>query len=97
MIVRDIKREHLEAYEARRSETVKPGTVDQEIGAAKAVINLAFENDLVSEAIMGHSDGNSMSKRYDDVSDRDKLDAVNKLETYRNDFSKVLAKPLVLG
>ena len=44
-----------------------------------------------------HSDGNSMRKRYDDVSGRDKLDAVNKLEAYRNDISKVLDKKLVLG
>ena len=39
--------------------------------------------DHVSEAIMGHSDGNSMSKRYDDISDQDRLDAVSKLEAYR--------------
>ena len=48
MIVKEIKREHLENYKARRSEAVKPATVDQEIGAAKSVINLAFENDLVT-------------------------------------------------
>ena len=43
-----IKRERLEQYKATRSETVKPAPVDQEIGAAKAVINLAFENDMVA-------------------------------------------------
>ena len=49
-------------------------------------------SDHVSETITGHSDDNSMSKRYDEVSDRDKLDAVNKLEAYRNDIPKVLDK-----
>ena len=45
---------------------------------------------------MGHSDGNDMSKRYDDVSDQDKLEAVNQLEEYhgnvRQTFSKTLNK-----
>ena len=39
--------------------------------------------DHVSEAIMGHSDGNSMSKRYDEVTDQDRLEAVVKLLAYR--------------
>jgi integrase len=46
MIVKDIRREHLENYKAMRD--AKPATVDQEIGAAKSVVNLAFDNDLVS-------------------------------------------------
>lgn len=48
MKVKDIKREHIERYKAMRSETARPATIDQEIGAAKAIINLAFENDLVT-------------------------------------------------
>jgi integrase len=39
--------------------------------------------DHVSEAIMGHSEGNSMSKRYDEVTDQDRLEAIAKLAAYR--------------
>ena len=39
--------------------------------------------DNVSEAVMAQSDDNSMSKRYDNVTDRERIDAVNTLEEYR--------------
>ena len=31
---------------------------------------------------MGHPEGNSMSKRYDEVTDQDRLDAIGRLEAY---------------
>ena len=48
-------------------------------------------SDNVSEAIMGHSDGNSMSKRYDDISDQDRLDAVDRLESYRESVRQTVS------
>ncbi len=33
---------------------------------------------------MAHSDGNSMSKRYDEVAGQDRLEGIAKLEAYRN-------------
>ena len=36
MLVKEIKREHLENCKAKRSEKAKPATVNKEIGAAKA-------------------------------------------------------------
>jgi integrase len=46
--------------------------------------------DHVSEAIMGHSDGNSMSKRYDEVTDQDRLEAIARLEAHRNDVRQTV-------
>jgi len=47
-IVSDIKPADLENYQARRKRQGKADqTIDQEIGAAKAMINKAFDNDLV--------------------------------------------------
>ena len=48
-IVRDIKPEALEEYQAKRKGLgLSDSYVDQEIGAARGMINKAFDNDLVS-------------------------------------------------
>jgi integrase len=48
MVVSQIKPANLESYQVKRlKEGVKPSTVDQEIGKAKAMVYKAFDNDLV--------------------------------------------------
>ena len=48
--------------------------------------------DNVSEAIMGHSEGNIMSKRYDDITDHGKLHAVSHWKNIAQVLAKTLAK-----
>ncbi|MGE5840348.1 MAG: tyrosine-type recombinase/integrase [Deltaproteobacteria bacterium] len=148
MLVKEIKNADLEKYKAKRSEEVRPATIDHEIGELQDLLKSiprpihdqhvflykdsplsdiragletgceaagiqygrynefsfhtlrhTFKTDCrgagiadhVSEAIMSHSDGNSMSKRYDEVTDQDRLDAIGGLEAVQ-----VLDKTLVL-
>ncbi len=52
-VVNTIRPEHLEAYQAKREEEGRaPATIDLEITEAKAVINKAFENDLVDGRVL---------------------------------------------
>ena len=53
-IVRDIKAEALEEYQAKRKALgLSHSYIDQEIGAARGMINKAFDNDLVDGAERG--------------------------------------------
>lgn len=53
MVVKKITSVDLENYQAaRKAEGKADATIDQEIGAAKSVINKAFENDLVSGKVL---------------------------------------------
>jgi hypothetical protein len=40
---------------------------------------------------MDHSDGNSMSKRYDEVTDQDRLEAIAKLEGFRSSVRQTVS------
>jgi integrase len=52
-IVSDIKTSELEDYQAKRmNEGKAASTIDQEIGAAKAVVNKAFKDDLVGGHVL---------------------------------------------
>ena len=52
-IVSDIKTSELEDYQAKRvSEGKAASTIDQEVGAAKAVINKAFNDDMVGGHVL---------------------------------------------
>lgn len=53
MVVRDIKPVDLENYQSKRkSEGYSDSYVDQEIGAARRVINKSFDNDMVSGDVL---------------------------------------------
>ena len=43
-------------------------------------------------AIMGHSDGNDMSQRYDTIDETDLLNAVDRYEAYFENVDQVLTK-----
>jgi len=52
-VVNTIKSEDLESYQAKRAEDGRaPATIDYELTEAKAVINKAFENDMVDGRIL---------------------------------------------
>ena len=53
MLVKDIKAVDIENYQvARKKEGRADATVDQEVGAAKTVVNKAFNNDMVSGRVL---------------------------------------------